>query len=327
MKRRHAALQMALWASAAGGAGASEAAAVPKAQALRFITAAPAGGGVDAALRRVVDDAAARLGARAQVDNRPGASGLIAARSLARAAADGTQFGLLSQSLLTLQALGGPLNLSRDFKPLCRIANVPCVLVVAADAPWATLAELSAAIRATRTEFSFGSGGIGSAGHLALALLAEAAGWRLLHVPFKSLADALWAVRRGDLALAAGPLPGALAALRSGGLRALAVTTRRRAPGLVDVPTAEEAGGLPGYAYDSWSGIFAPAAVPTAAAQRVAAALAAAAMAPDAQAWIADSGIQLGSSNTLTSFADDVRADLAQAERLVKRLGLKATTT
>jgi tripartite-type tricarboxylate transporter receptor subunit TctC len=293
---------------------------------LRFVTSAQPGGGVDIALRPLVEAAARRLGRKALVDNRPGASGLIAARTLARAAPDGSHFGLLSQSLVTLEAMGAPVRLLHDYVPLARLVNVPCLLAVAARSAWTDLARLRDAVLGARNELAYGSGGIGSAGHLSVELLgASAGGWRLVHVPYKSLAEALAATLRGDIAFAAGPLPAALPMLAAGQVRALAVTTRQRAPGLPAVPTVDETGvaGAAGFAYDSWSGIFAPAATPAAACARVAQALREAAAAPEVLGVVRDAGMQLDGGSPARAFADEVRADLERMRPLVRQLGLK----
>jgi len=293
---------------------------------LRVITAAQAGGGVDLVLRRVAESAAQRLGRKALVDNRPGAAGLIAARALARAAPDGAHFGLLSQNLVTLEAMGAPLRLLHDYVPLARLLNVPCLLAVAAKSPWTGLAQLRDAVVAARNELAYGTGGIASSGHLSVELLAAAAGgWRLVHVPYKTFAEALAATLRGDIAFAAGPLPAALPLLGSGQVRALAVTTRQRAPGLPAVPTVAETGirEAAGFAYDSWSGVFAPAATPAAACERVAQALHEAAGEPDVQALMRDAGIQFAGGPPLHAFAGEVRAEIDRARLLVRRLGLK----
>lgn len=293
---------------------------------LRFITSAQPGGGVDIALRRVVESAAQRLDSKALVDNRPGASGLIAARALARAAPDGSHFGLLSQGLVTLEAMGAPIGLLRDYVPLVRLINVPCLLAVAASSAWTDLTQLRDAVFAARNELAYGTGGIGSPGHLSVELLsASAPGWRLVHVPYKSLAEAITATLRGDIAFAAGPLPAALPLLSSGLVRALAVTTRRRAPGLPAVPTVDETGiaGAGGFAYESWSGIFAPAATPVAACERVSTALREAVAESNVQTFVREAGIQFDGGSTFQGFADEVRTDLERARTLVRRLGLK----
>jgi tripartite-type tricarboxylate transporter receptor subunit TctC len=291
---------------------------------LRFITAAQPGGGVDLMLRQVAESAARRLRRRALVDNRPGATGLVAARALAQQPADGQHFGLLSQSLVTLEAMGAPARLAQDFVPLCRIANVPCVLVVAADAPWRDFDGLRDAFRRSGARLAYGSGGIGSTGHLSAELLAHADGWSAAtsHVPFRNLGEALQAARRHDIAFAAGPLPASAPMLRAEQVRALAVTTRRRAPGWAQVPTVAECG-LADFAYDHWSGIFAPAGIDPALAQQVADALRAAAAEPAVQAIVEASGLQLDSGAANASFADDVRASREQAVQLVRRLGLR----
>jgi tripartite-type tricarboxylate transporter receptor subunit TctC len=291
---------------------------------LRVVTAAQPGGGVDLMLRHVAESAARRLGRRALVDNRPGATGLVAARLLAQQPADGHHLGLLSQSLVTLEAMGAPVNLGQDFMPLCRIANVPCVVAVAADAPWRDAGHWLEALSHGRLALTYGSGGVGSGGHLSVELMAEALGRtsRLTHVPYRSLTEALLAIRRSEIAFAAGPLPAMAPLLRAGQVRALAVTTRRRAPGWAQVPTLAEAG-LDGFADEFWSGIFAPLGIDATWARQVADALRAAAAEPPVQAIVEASGLQLDTGEALTSFAEDVRASREQAARLVRRLGLR----
>lgn len=292
---------------------------------VRLIAGAAPGGGVDLLLRRLADIAAARSdGPRWIVDNRPGGSGLIAARALLRAAPDGRSFGLLGRNLLTLQAMGASIDLLRGVEPVARVANAPCFIAVAAGSSHGSLAELLASARQAAQPLVYGHGGQGSPGHLCVELLAAHVGGPLsTHaVPFRTVHDALPALLRGELAFVAGVLPSALALSRSGRLRVLAVTTRTRAALLPAVPTVAESG-FAGYAYESWSGVFAPRRTPAQAIASMAQALRDALADPAFVAFAQGTGIEPDPIASPQAFAAEVARCLDDERWLVRRLGLK----
>lgn len=316
MRRRPAVVAVLALANTAGHAA-------PAPRWLRILVPAPAGGGADRALRLMLEPAAALLSSRAIFDNRPGASGLVCARALARARPDGSTFGVLSRSQATLQQMGAPIDLRRDFEPVCRIANTPCFIAVAATSPHASLASLFEAIRGAPRPLAYGSGWLGSPGHIAFELLRARAGLpELTHVPFRGAGDSLVALQGGDIAFIVNVLPAASTLLRSGKLRVVAVTTRARTPQWPEVPTVAESG-FPGYAYDAWSGLFAPAGTPAQTIEALADALKRATEDTALRKLIDAQGVQLDLSASPRDFGEDVARSLQVEAEVVRRLGLR----
>ena len=231
---------------------------------LRLIVPYPPGGNSDLLGRLVAASVGARLGQSVVVENRGGAGGTMGATEAARAEADGHT--LLLGDIAT-HAIAPALNPTvtydplRDFEPVARLTSVPLLLVVPAASPHRTLEDLLAAGRRGRGGLTYASAGIGTPQHLAFARLAAMAGLRAEHVPYRGSAPAVTdlAARRVDAMIDGTVVP----QVREGTLRALATTGERRAAILPEVPTVAEAG-LPGYAFASWHGVFAPARTPEA---------------------------------------------------------------
>ena len=230
---------------------------------IRLIVPYPPGGNSDLLGRLIAGSVSTRLGQSVVVDNKPGAGGTTGAAEAARAEADG--HSLLLGDIAT-HAIAPALNPNvtydplRDFEPVARLTTVPLLLVVPAASPHRTLAELLAAGRG-RGGLTYASAGIGTPQHLAFARLAAMAGLQAEHVPYRGSAPAVTdlAAGRVDAMIDGTVMP----QVRDGSLRALAITGEQRGAQLPEVPTVAEAG-VPGYAFASWHGVFAPARTPDA---------------------------------------------------------------
>jgi tripartite-type tricarboxylate transporter receptor subunit TctC len=234
---------------------------------IRFIVGYPAGGGVDIVARLFGEPMKAALGQPVVVENRAGASGMVAAAAVAKAAPDGLTLLMAASGEVAInQHLYGdkmsydPL---RELVPVALIGIVPCVVVVAATTPVRNAAELVAYARAHRGKLSFSSSGIGNPQQLAGELMNSMAGTDMLHVPYRGSAPAVTDVATGAITMSFSSLAAALPLMQDGRLRAVAVTSRERMPQLPDVaPLAEAAPELRDYELLNWFGMFAPAATP-----------------------------------------------------------------
>jgi tripartite-type tricarboxylate transporter receptor subunit TctC len=230
---------------------------------IRQIVPYASGSAADALARVAGDKLAQVLGQPVVIDSRPGANSIIGAEAAARAPADGYTFVQLNDAASTLNVAlypKLPYSTLRDFAPLTRAGSFAMVLVVNPAVPAATVEELLAWARAGK-DINFGSGGIGSAQHVLMEMLMRATGLRLTHVPYRGVIPAMNDVIAGHIPVMVVGLAGSLGAIRSGLLRAIAMTGPKRAAELPDVPTLAEKG-IAGFPAEPWTAFFAPAATP-----------------------------------------------------------------
>ena len=226
-----------------------------------------AGGGVDIVARLLGEPMKATLGQSVIVENRPGASAMIAANAVAKAAPDGLTLLMVASGEVAInQHLFKdkmPYDPARELTAVALVGIVPCVIVVAATTPVHNAAELIAYARANRGKLSFSSSGVGNQQQLAGELMNSMAGTDVLHVPYRGSAPAVTDVATGAVTMSFSSLAAALPLIRDGRIRAVAVTSRERMPQLPDVaPLAEAAPELKDYELLNWFGLFAPAATP-----------------------------------------------------------------
>ena len=234
---------------------------------VHIVVGYPAGGGVDIVARLLGEPMRKALGQAVIVENRTGASAMIAAGAVAKSPPDGLTLLMaasgevaINQHLYKDKMSYDPL---RDLVPVALVGIVPCVVVVAADTPVRTAAELVAYARANRGKLSFSSSGIGNPQQLAGELMNSMAGTDVLHVPYRGAAPAVTDVATGAVTMSFSSLAAALPLIQDGRLRAVAVTSRERMPQLPDVaPLAEAAPELKDYELLNWFGMFAAAATP-----------------------------------------------------------------
>ena len=240
---------------------------------LRLIVPFPPGGPTDIVARPLAQLLSESLGQPVIVDNRGGAGGSIGADAVAKAPPDG--YTLLMGTVGT-HAINPslyrklPYDATKDFMPLGAVAMAPVLVVVHPGTPYGSLAELIAAAKLKPGSINFGSAGNGTPGHLTGEMFAKAAGVELRHIPYKGSAPGVTDLLGGQISLMFDPVQSVLAHVRSGKLRALAVSSGTRAPVLPQVPTLNEAG-LKGFEATAWWALYAPAGLPSAVAARLAA--------------------------------------------------------
>jgi tripartite-type tricarboxylate transporter receptor subunit TctC len=259
--------------------------------AVRVIVAGAPGDGADLAGRLLGVKLQERLGRSFVIDNKPGAGGIVGSEAAKNSAPDGYNFIIGNAGSHGINAAVyaklayDPL---RDFVPVFLINKAPNVCVINSKSPAHTLAEFIALAKESPGKFTFASGGNGSSAHLNGEYLKMVAGIDMLHVPYKGANPALTALLAGEIDLFCGNLPPAMPHIRSGLLRALAVTTLQRNFQLPEVPTMAET--FPGFESVAWFGYFAPKGTPQAIVDKFAGALAEVIKLPDVQTGLAAQG-------------------------------------
>jgi tripartite-type tricarboxylate transporter receptor subunit TctC len=230
---------------------------------IRMVVPFPPGGSVDVTARLVSVQLQERLGQPVTIENRPGAVGTIGANLVAKSAPDGHTLVMTIGAHTIVPALMAsiPFDASKDFAAVTLLASAPNMLVVKPEFPARTLKDLVQLARDNPGKFSYSTAGNGSTTHIMMAMLSQAAGLAMLHVPFQGGAPSLQAVLGGQTDLNAAVSTTALPMIKAGRLRALAIVGEKRSPLFPDVPTYAESG-YPGIRGDSWIGLFAPAGTP-----------------------------------------------------------------
>ena len=275
---------------------------------MTWIVPTAPGSPLDAFGRPVAAHVAEKLGQAVVIDNRSGAGGTIGIASAARAAADGYTMliGATSATYLPTIYPAAGFDLVRDFAPVSALARIPIVLVASPAAlDVSTLDQVVAAARAKPDSIDFGTPGIGTVPHLALEFLQSRAGIRLHHVPYRNGSQMLQDVLAGQIAATWTTPAEAAAYARSGKLRLLGVSDRRRAAILPDVPTLSEAG-LKDFRAIAWFALFAPRRTPVAILDRMQTAVQEALAAEDVKALWAEQGgkVELESRDDFARFID-----------------------
>jgi tripartite-type tricarboxylate transporter receptor subunit TctC len=291
---------------------------------IRMILPSAAGAGGDA-LARVYNDALIReLGQQIIIDNRPGASGNVAAMEVLKSAPDGYtlfQGNSSTQSvnphLFGAKATYNPL---KDFKPVIRLGAVPNMLIVSPSLNVKSVGEFIALAKKEPGKLSFSSGGLGTTQHLAGELFNSMAGVSTLHVPYKGAAQGTAAVIANEVSFMLPNVPTAIQFVRQGRLQGLAVTTPKRVSSLPDLPTLNESG-LTGYDVTAWVGIFAPARTPDAVVQRLAQAFTKVNGQPEVRERLAQLGYEIGLA-TGEEFQKMIVAEYEKWGRIVKTSGV-----
>jgi len=223
----------------------------------------PAGGTTDALARALGEKLSQRLGQAVIVENRGGAGATLGANYVAKAAPDGYTLlvGAVHHTIATSVYKKLPYDFQKDFAPITIIAMVPNVLVVNASSPAKSVAELVAQAKGTPGKMSYGSAGNGTAQHLIGSQFQNMTGTSLLHIPYQGSGPLGVDLLGGQIGMSFDTVTPVLQHIRSGKLRALAITTATRSSALPDVPTLDEAG-LKGFNIGTWFGVLAPAATP-----------------------------------------------------------------
>jgi tripartite-type tricarboxylate transporter receptor subunit TctC len=258
---------------------------------IRLIVTYPPGGGADLMARLIAPKMGEALGQPVIVENKAGASGQIAALEVLHATPDGHTIMLDASSFAVNPSLYAslPYDPMKAFKPIAVIALFPNVLVVTPSFPARSVKELIDLARQRPGMISFASSGNGSAQHLAGELFQQKAGVQMTHIPYKGGGPALNDVVGGQVPLYFANMASGLPFVKSGRLRALAITASKRSPALPEAPTIAESG-LAGYEVYEWNAIFAPAGTPAPAIAKLADAIAAAMQSPAVRQRVAELG-------------------------------------
>ncbi len=291
----------------------------------RFIVPFPAGGVLDVLARSVAEPLQAASGKTVVVENLPGAAGNIGIQQVARAAGDGATVLFVPQGNITINATllpNAPFNWDRDFKPVTLLAYASNVLVVHPSVNARTVAQLIGLAKAQPGKLAYASPGNGSSLHLIGELLKREAKIDMLHVPYKGTTQALQDLVGGQVQVMFGAVPTLLPAIKAGQVRALAVTTARRAEALPDLPTLAEAG-VKDIDVPSWYGVMMPASTPLPVLANVQAALAAAVAQPALRDKLLAQGLTPVASKP-DAFAAQIKRETAVWAGVIKEAGIKA---
>lgn len=291
---------------------------------IRMMVPFPAGGGSDTMGRVVGNRLGGRLGQQIVIENRPGAAGSIGADIVARAPADGYTLLLGSASELVQYPNVNPrvpYDPLRAFAPITMVGTIPLVLVVHPSLPVKTVRDLIALARARPGEINFGSAGQGATTHLAVELFIMLTRVKMTHIPYKGSPQAVADLVAGNVQLGIPTMPAALTFIKAGRVRALGVSTARRASNLPDVPTLDEAG-VKGYDTSLWTGILAPAGTPREIIDRLNAEIAQVLALPDVKEAFDRQGA-VARATTPDEFAAFIKADHAKWAKVVKQANIR----
>ena len=292
---------------------------------IRIVVTLAPGGTADILARIVAQKLNEAWGQQVVVDNRPGASGMIGAELVAKAPPDGYTLLMgynaeitINQSLVKKMAY----DPVRSFTPVTIAGTTPMILVVHPSLPTKNLKELIALARARPGELAYGSAGSGSTPHLGAELLKHMARVEITHVPYKSAALVMPELIGGQVAMLFSGMPLAMPHVRSGRLRALAVSTEARSPATPDVPTVAESG-YPGFDITNWFGIFVPAGTPKEIVDALYKEVARGVSAPEVKDRLAKEG---GGINPLTpaEYARFIQSEITKYAKIVKEAGITA---
>jgi tripartite-type tricarboxylate transporter receptor subunit TctC len=284
----------------------------------------PPGGPIDVLARLVGEKFRERTGQAVVVENRPGGAGNIGIAAVAKSAPDGYTWLFVPQGNITINATlmkNLPFDWERDFIPVTLVAQAPNVLAVNPSVPVRNVAELIAYARANPGKVTYGSPGVGSSLHLAGELFAREAGIDIVHVPYKGTTQAMQDLMGGQVTMMFGSLPTLMPQVRTGKLRALAVTTAQRSSAAPELPTLIESG-LRGFDVPSWYGALVPAGTPPATVARIQQEIAAIVTAPETRAALEAQGL-FPVANKPDAFAAQIRRETAAWARIIQDAGIR----
>jgi tripartite-type tricarboxylate transporter receptor subunit TctC len=292
---------------------------------VKMVVGFPPGGGTDVVARIIAPGLGENLGQPVVIENRPGATGTVAAAMVARSPADGYT---IMMGHVSVNAIAPSLfpnlqyDVLKDFAPVTLAAAVPHFIVVHPSLPVHSIRELIAYAKERPGKLSFPSAGNGSTPHLAGEIFKAMAGVDLVHVPYKGTGQSVADLLAGQHQVGFDTAPASAGYVRSGKMRVLGVSSAKRLPEYPDVPTVAESG-VPGYEVITWYGVFAPGGTSGAIVNRLHDGIARAMEAPNAHARLAEAGADGSITRTPEDFAAIVRADTARYAKIVKEAGLR----
>lgn len=290
---------------------------------VRILIPYPAGGAVDILGRTLGDELAKQWGQAVIVENRPGAGGVVASQALATSPPDGTTLMVVASGHATNPFLYSklPYDTFKDFTAITLLASSPNIVLVRADSPFRTLADLLAQARAQPGSLSYGMAGNGTSTHLAGELLKSLARVDIVAIPYKGGGPAINDLLGGQIPISLNNGPESVGQISGGRVRALGVTTAKRAAMLPDVPTIAEAG-VPGYDTEVWWGVLGPAGLPADVLAKLSRDFVAALNAPAVKERLSNlAALPIGSSPG--EFEARIRADFDKWGPVIKAAGIK----
>jgi tripartite-type tricarboxylate transporter receptor subunit TctC len=325
MKRRFVMLGLlaSCWVTAAVAAQ-SDSQSYPS-RPIRVIAAQSAGSSLDTLVRIVTPKLSELLGQQLVIDNRGGAGGTIGIELAARAAADGyTLLVGASSSMIvsrfTYRSL--PFDVLKDFEPVSNLVNADAVLVTHPSVPVKNVKELVALAKSQPGKLNMSSAGVGSSSHLAGVMFTMLAGINSVHVPYKGGGPMAAAVVANESQWCIAPAAALVGHIKSGRLRALAISSKQRSALLPELPTVDEAG-VPGYEYGSWNAVFVPRGTTRAVVNKLHAAIQKALADPDVVKAYAAQGLTPSGSESPEAFSRYFRGDFNRIEKLVQIAGIR----
>jgi tripartite-type tricarboxylate transporter receptor subunit TctC len=290
---------------------------------IKLVVPFPAGGGTDIIGRELAQKLAANTGWTVIIDNKPGSGGNLGVDAAAKSAADGYTVVLGQTSNLAINPTlypKLPYDPVKDLSPVSLVASAPMAIVVAADSPYKTLAELVAAARAKPTSINFATSGNGTVAHLAMEQFQAIANVKMTHVPYKGAAQGVTDLIGGQVQVYVSSIPTLVGHIRNGKMRALAVTSTKRTDDLPQVPTVAES--YKGFDAVTWFGIVGPAKLPQDVVAKLNAEINKALRAPDLLKKLNDQGADVQGS-TPEQFGKLIQDDVARWGKVVKASGAK----
>ncbi len=290
---------------------------------VRVIVPFPPGGGVDGAGRLISQKLTEALGKQFVVDNRPGANGMIGSELAAKSAKDGHTLMVNGANFVTTPSLYDKPTYDpiRDFEAVSLVALAPNVLVVHPSLPAKSVKELIALAKSRPGQVNYAGSGSGSTPHLAAELFNTLAQVTMVHVPYRGTGPAIVGLMSGEASVMFMPTTNAVPLVRSGRLRALAVTSRERVAAMPELPTVSESG-LKGYESSQWYGVLAPARTPADILSLLNAHIAKIMQAPDMRQRLTAEGL-VAVGSTREQFAAHIKAEIAKWAKVIKASGAK----
>ena len=291
----------------------------------RIVVGFAAGGATDVTARLLAMELGKLWSQQVVVDNRPGASGMIGAEMVAKAAPDGYTLLISPQTSIVVAPLlfkKVAYDSIRDFATVSVVGSTPQLLLIHPSLPPKTFREFAAFVKANEKNLSFGSGGIGSTPHMAGELLNSSLGVRVTHVPYKGENPGVTDLLGGQIPYMFVNFPVAIPHVRAGKLRAIAISSPQRSPLAPEFPTVAES--IPGFDTATWNGLYLPAATPREIITRIHADVTKVLASPELKDRMLKQGIDQSTLNTPEKHAAFVKAEFARWGKVIRDAGIKS---